>query len=261
MNRKSLHIGIIFFATMLSAIALSACSAPQEPVVTPPEPLFETSSVPPDPVDHGIYADVGVQNAIDIEWKPDSTGTTNGYLLYRSIGDSSIGSDGLLINRTTIADIESSNQLIAPLNTSFLDTVNITPGATYYYQLQAFNRSPSNTVTYSHPTHVGILTSFKYQQRIQLISPSGSVSLKGFPLQMIWNDPNSGGSYQIIIQRLDTLQYVWSALDQDFESAVSIKYPSSATPLVPGAPYQWRVKWIEPNGGSSSAWMGFSVSP
>jgi hypothetical protein len=251
----------IAIAGIGSLAALFACSAPQEPTITPPEPVFVTNSTVPDTIDQGIYADVGVQNAIDIEWRADSTSTTTGYLLYRSIGDSSVGSDGLLTNRTTIADIESSNQLIDPLDTSYLDTLGITPGATYYYQLQAFNRAPTNAVSYSHPTHVGLGTSFTYAQRVVLLSPKGTVTLNGFPLQLSWQDPNSGGTYQITIQRLDNLQYVWDALDLDFESNVAIQYPMSATPLVPGVPYQWRVKWTKPNGGSTSTWMGFSIEP
>jgi hypothetical protein len=42
---------------------------------------------------------------------------------------------------------------------------------------------------------------------------------------------------------------------------VTIQYPMSATPIVPGVPYQWRVKWIEPFGGSTSTWLGFTVEP
>jgi hypothetical protein len=255
-NNRNLNRGIALVAVMFAA-----CSAPPEPVVTPPQPVFVPNTSTPDPVDHGIYADAGPQNAIDIEWKRDSTGTTTGYLLYRSVGDSSVGSDGLLAHRTTIADIESSNQLISPLDTSYSDTLGITPGATYYYQLQAFYRSPTNAVTYSHPTHVGISTSFTYAQRILVLSPNGTDTLHGFPLQLLWQDPNNGGSYQIIVQRLDNLQYVWSGSDQDFESTVTIQYPMSATPIVPGVPYQWRVKWIEPFGGSTSTWLGFTVEP
>jgi hypothetical protein len=240
---------------------LSACSAPQEPTITPPQPVFVPNSVPPDTVDRGIYADVGVQNAIDLEWRSDPTGKTTGYLLYRSIGDSSVGSNGILAHGTVIADIESSDQLIEPLDTSYSDTLGIAPGATYYYQLQALYRAPTNAVTYSLPTKVGLSTSFTYAQRVQLLSPNGTDTLHGFPLQLSWQDPNNGGTYQIIIQRLDNLEFVWSALDQDFESSETIQYPMSATQLVPGVPYQWRVKWIEPNGGSTSTWMGFMVEP
>ena len=99
MNKSIMFSPLCYFAiwiAMLSlAVVFSSCKAPSEPGITPPEPVFVANSTPPDPVDRGIYADVGAQNAIDIEWKPDSTGNTSGYLLYRSIGDSSVGSDGL----------------------------------------------------------------------------------------------------------------------------------------------------------------------
>ncbi len=256
MNKRVAMVG-----SFLMAATLAGCSASPEPVVTPPMPVFVHNSAPPDPVDHGIYADVGVQNAIDIEWMPDLSHNTSGYLLYRSIGDSSIGSDGLLLHGTIIADIESSNQLIQPLDTSYRDTAAITSGATYYYQLQAFYRSPTNALTYSKPTHVGLSTSFTFAQRVLLLAPNNTVSLNGSQLQLLWQDPNNGGSYQIIIQRLDNLGYVWSFIENAFGNPLSILYPSTATPLVAGVPYQWRVKWIGSFGGSTSTWLGFSVEP
>ncbi len=261
MNKRTRIYTSIAMAGVCLLAVVSSCTAPPEPVVTPPVPVFVPNSTASDTIDHGIYADVGAQNAIDIEWKPDSTGNTTGYLLYRSIGDSSVGSNGILAHGTMVADIESSNQLISPLDTSFVDTLGITPGATYYYQLRALYRAPTNAVTYSQPTHVGIATSFTFVQRVLLLSPNGTDTLHGFPLQLSWYDPNDGGNYQIIIQRLDILVYVWSYVDRDFESAEAIQYPMSATPLVPGVPYQWRVKWTEQNGGSTSTWTGFTIKP
>ncbi len=252
----------ISFAAISLVVVFSSCKAPSEPGITPPEPVFVANSMPPDTVDHGIYADVGPQNAIDIEWKPDTTGNTSGYLLYRSIGDSSVGTDGLLAHRTTIADLESSNPLVEPPPTSFQDTLGITPHATYYYQLQAFYRSPSNQLTYSLPTHPGLSTSFTYAARVLPLSPNGTDTLHGFPLQLIWDDPNNGGSYQIIVQRLDNSNYVASWTYPDFGSTVTTTYPPSGIPLVPGVPYQWRVKWVGPSfGGSSSPWTAFSIEP
>ncbi len=68
------------------AIALIAgCSAPTVPTITPPEPAFVDSTMPPNPIDHRIYADAGSRDAIDIEWYADTTGNTSGYRLYRSI--------------------------------------------------------------------------------------------------------------------------------------------------------------------------------
>ncbi len=192
---NSMKIAGMGFLTAL----LSACSAPQEPTITPPQPVFVPNSVPPDTIDQGIYADVGVEDAIDLEWRSDPTGKTTGYLLYRSIGDSSVGSNGILAHGAIIADIESSDQLIEPLDTSYSDTLGISPGATYYYQLQALYRAPTNAVTYSLPTKVGLAASFTFAQRVQLLSPNGTDTLHGKPPQLLWQDPNNGGEYQIII--------------------------------------------------------------
>jgi hypothetical protein len=253
---------MVLLAFVTSIVGLGGCSAPQEPVTTPPEPAFVDTTMPPNPVDHRIYADAGVQDAIDIEWKPDSTGNTSGYILYRAIGDSSVGSDGILKNHPILVQLESSNQLIDPLPTFYSDTNQITPGARYYYQLQAFFRSPTNAVTYSKPTHVDLSTSFLYAKRVLLQSPNGMDTVPGLPVKFQWLDPNGGGDYQIIVQRTDNDDYVWSELKQEFENQVTEEYPMSAPPLVPGVQYQWRVKWLGGTyGGSSSTWFGFTVSP
>lgn len=250
-----------WIAAMVLACIFFSCKAPNEPEITPPQPMFVPSNTPPNPVDQGIFPDDGTQNAIVIQWEPDSTGNTSGYLLYRSVGDSSIGSNGLLVHGTAIADLESSNFPLTAPPTSFDDTINITPGATYYYQLQGIYTTPSNQRTYSTPTHVGLATSFTFAQRVQTLSPDGFDSLHGFPLQLIWYDPNVGGNYQIIVQREDNQQYVASWTYEDFESTVTTTYPSSATPLLPNVPYQWRVKWVGQYGGSSSAWTAFNITP
>jgi len=248
---------LLFFS--LVALALS-CKAPPEPEITPPQPVFVDSTAPPDPVDHRMYADPGAGDAIDIEWKPDSSGNTTGYFLYRSVNDSTVGTDGLLVNRTVIAQLESTSQF-EPLPTSFRDTVGIVPGATYYYQIQAYYRPPTNVLSESKPTHVDLSTSFKYAARPELLSPNTDIvdTLHGFPAKFLWNDPNNGGLYQIIVQRLDTYQYVWSFDTSGFGNPEAIEYPLSAPPLVAGVPYQWRVKWLAPYGGSTSPWMTFTV--
>ncbi len=257
---------IIGWAAALLALAASilgaaGCSTPQEPEITPPQPAFVDTTMPPNPIDHRIYADAGAQDAIDIEWKRDTTGNTTGYLLYRSIGDSAVGSDGILKNHTLIAQLESTNPLIQPVDTFYTDTIGIAPGATYYYQLQAYYRSPTNTLTYSTPTKVDRSTSFTYAARVTLLSPAGVDTLHGFPAEFSWHDPNNGGSYQIIVQRVDNQEYVWSEIESGFGNPVIFDYPMSAPALVPGVEYQWRVKWLGSYGGSSSTWMGFTVSP
>ncbi len=107
------------------------------------------------------------------------------------------------MNRVTIAQLETTNQLIDPLPTSYQDTTGISPGATYYYQLQAYYRSPNNTLTFSKPTHVDRSTSFTYAKRVELNSPFGVDALHGSPAAFAWEDPNAIGHYQIILQRLD----------------------------------------------------------
>ncbi|MFI5201359.1 MAG: hypothetical protein ACHQNE_03120 [Candidatus Kapaibacterium sp.] len=253
-------------AVALAAIAVSAiwyagCSTPSEPAITPPQPAFVDSTMPPNPVDHRIYADAGVQDAIDLEWKPDTTGNTSGYIVYRSIGDSTVGSDGLLKTRVVLAQLESSNQLFQTLDSTYTDTSEIHPGARYYYQLQAFYRSPTNTLTYSKPTHVDLSTSFLYENRVLLQSPNGLDVLHALPAKFLWLDPNAGGNYQIIVQRTSDAVFVWSYDTQIYENPAVIEYPLSAPKLEAGVQYQWRVKWLGSYGGSSSTWTGFTISP
>jgi len=252
---KILLIGVI--------LVQIGCSTSPEPVIVPPQPSFTDSTMVPDPVDGRIYA--GVDAGIDviyIEWKPDTTNNTSGYILYRST-DSTVGADGLLLDssRTSVAQFESTNQLIEPLPTICRDTFNIVPGATYYYQLIAYYRSPTNKVTYSKPTHVDLSTSFHYTNRVQLLDPSGFVTPPPTGLKFRWQDPEDGGTFQIIVKRIDVQQYVWSGIDQDFQNTLTVEYPSTAVPLVAGGQYQWRVKRVIPYGGSSSPWMTFYVSP
>jgi len=255
MNRKK----IFFLILGITALA-AGCSTPNDPGITPPQPVFADASNTSNPVDSRIYADVGAVDAIDIEWKPDTSNNTSGYILYRSTDDT-IGADGLLKNRTIVAQLESNNQLIEPLPTSFKDTSGIAPGAIFWYQLQAYYRSPTNNLTYSEPTHVDLTTSFNYQRRVQLFNPNGVDSLHGLPLKFLWEDPSDGGEFQIIVQRTDNFSFVYSALVNDFENQLTEEYPSTATPLVAGVSYRWRIKKIAPNGGSSSLWMAFQVSP
>src|ERR1035441_2193696 len=183
MNRRiSFFLFFGMAALAVTTAIVAGCSSPNEPSITPPQPSFTAANVPPNPVDRRIYGDAGPVDAIDIEWNPDASGNTSGYMLYRSINDSTVGSDGLLKNRTTVAQLESSNQLIQPLATSYKDTTLIVAGATYWYQLQAYYRAPNNTLTYSLPTYVDITTSFNYQQRDSPYGPTGTVALQGLQI-------------------------------------------------------------------------------
>jgi len=247
-------------------VVFAGCSTPSEPQIIPPQPQFADSTMPPNPVDHRIYADVdGQRDAIMIEWKPDPTNNTSGYILYRS-ADSITGSDGVLLHAQILAQFENSNSLGEPLPTSYQDTTGILPGGEYWYQLRAFYRSPTNAVTYSAPTKVDLTTSFRYANRVSQDVPAGSDSLHLYPggLPFRWDDPDhgsNGGRYQLIVQRTDNQQYVVSIDYLASSSPITENYPSTAPPLLPGTEYRWRVKTLFAYGGSTSPWLTFTVKP
>jgi hypothetical protein len=247
---------------LLLILLLAGCSTPTEPQIVPPEPILVAASTQLDPVDHRIYADVDPNiNAIWIEWNRDSTRTTTGYLLRRSI-DSTVGADGILSDSVRlIAKLETTDQTIEPLPTSYRDTASIFPGATYFYQLQAYHRSPTGKLTYSQPTHVDLSTSFHYTHPVLPLYPSGQESIQATGLKFSWHDPEDGGTFHIIVERLDTPMYVWSEKKPNFSNEPVETYPDTAQPLVSNAQYRWRVKRIIPNGGSSSRWTSFSILP
>jgi hypothetical protein len=255
----------LWLATLFLMIA--GCSSPDEPVVTPPNPSFVPNSNVTDPVEHGIYADVDATlDAIWIEWNADSTETTTGYVLYRSLDDT-IDTDGLLTHRITIARFESTNPLIDRLPSSYRDTVGIVSGVRYWYQLLAFHRSPTGKVTYSTPTRVSDTTSFRYLDRPEIESPNGIESLQsGLPLKLRWRDPSlgaQGGHFLIIIQRLDNLKFVCVQDVRSFGLDISAEYPTppEADSLEKDVPYRWRVKCLATYGGSTSAWIPFGITP
>lgn len=248
----------------LFAIVLLAagCSSPNEPQIVPPQPEFTTASLVGDPIDHRIYADVDPNiNAIWIEWNIDTTRTTTGYLLRRSL-DSVVGSDGVLSDSARIiAKLETTDQTIEPLPTSHRDTAAIFPGATYFYQLQAYHRSPTGKLTYSRPTHVDLTTSYHYTHPVNPFSPNGPIRPPATGQNFQWHDPEDGGTFQVIVERLDTPMYVWSGLVQNYSKEPIEPYPDSAQRLVAGGQYRWRVKRVIVNGGSSSRWTAFSILP
>ncbi len=243
-------------------LLFAGCESPQEPQIVPLQPEFALTSVPPNPMDHGIYADVDPNiDAIWIEWKPDSTRNTTGYILRRAT-DANVGSDGLLADSAiTVARLETTDQTIEPLPTSYRDTAAIFPGATFWYQLQAYHRSPTGTLTYSTPTPVDLSASYHYTHPVIPLSPNGPIKPPPIGQTFSWQDPEDGGTFQIIVERLDSGSYVWSALLQEFQNQPIVEYPPTAPALVPNGQYRWRVKRIIPNGGSSSRWTAFSVLP
>jgi hypothetical protein len=241
---------------LLCTVALSGCPSAVEPGVKPPKPQFIMTSSPPEPIDHGIYADPGL-DFIVMEWASDPTRTTTGYNVFRSPNDT-IGSDGLLRDRTQLATIESPNQLFETLDTSFTDSL----GAKNYeianfYQVQAYHTSGSNNKTYSDPSSMG---SFALLPKPTLNSPSGG-NFDGSSFS--WNDIKNGGDFQLIVRTADLKAIVWSSghIFQNGSAQLSITYPTDGTalPLVAGQSYQWRVKKIGTKQGSSSSWQNFSV--
>src|SRR5436190_16510032 len=120
-------------------LLLAGCSATTEPQIVPPQPAFTAPSLSGDPVDRRIYADVDPNiDAIWIEWNADSSRITTGYILRRAL-DSTVDADGILSDSARIvAKLETTDQTIEPLATSYRDTAAIFPGATYFYQLQAY---------------------------------------------------------------------------------------------------------------------------
>ncbi|HEY3876934.1 MAG TPA: hypothetical protein VGM92_15825, partial [Candidatus Kapabacteria bacterium] len=108
-SKRTARFGLPALLATVGLLCLGSCKPPTGTITTPPVPQFVPNSSPLDAVDQGIFADYGTQNGIVIQWEPDSTANTSGYVLYRSAGDSSVGSDGLLRNRTTVATLESNN--------------------------------------------------------------------------------------------------------------------------------------------------------
>jgi hypothetical protein len=256
MNKRLIVLTVVFVA----ALAMLGCPSPNEPGVMPPQPRFVPVPLPPAPIDHGIYADPG-QNTIDLDWYRDSSNTTTGYLIFRAT-DPTVGSDGLLTNRTQVANVTTPNQLVEPLDTAWVDTTaqtvpSVVVGQVYYYQLQAYSTSGSNVHTYSHPSAVD---TFGLLQKSQLDSPNGIISATG--LSFSWTDPSNSGLYQLIVQTADSKTVVWSTgyLHQ-IGNPVSVIYPTdgSATDLISGQSYQWRVKSMGYHQGSSSNWQNFSI--
>jgi hypothetical protein len=244
-------------------VVCASCTNDAPPDITPPTPQFVDSTQPPNPIEHRIYADVDpTKRAIWLEWTRDSTASTTGYQIYRSTDDT-IGTDGLLKNGELVATLETTNDIQDQLPTEFRDTTDIQTGAAYYYQLRAFYRMPTGKVNYSAPTHVDISTSYRYEEPVVVVSPVSDVELPDVGLLFVWHDESwrNGGNFQVIVQRYDTKQYVWSEVISSFGSIIQAEYPRTSPELVPGVPYRWRVKRIDISrpGGYSSAWYSFQV--
>jgi hypothetical protein len=176
--------------------------------------------------------------------------------------DSAVDADGVLSDSAkVIAKLETTDQTIEPLPTSYRDTAQIFPGATYFYQLQAYHRSPSGNLSYSRPTHVDLTTSYHYTHPVEPFEPTGPMKIPANGMGFSWFDPEDGGTFQLIVERLDQSQYVFSKVFQEYAKEPQEQYDQSQLPLVPNGVYRWRIKRIIPYGGSSSRWTAFSISP
>jgi hypothetical protein len=251
--------GLLTLVTM----AFAGCTNDTQPDIIPPVPQFTDTTTPPNPNDARMYADVDpTKNAIWLEWYADESRNTTGYELYRS-NDDTVADEGLLKNATQIARFETTNDVQDELPTSYRDTTGIQSGGTYYYQLRAYHRAPTGIVRYSAPTGVGDSTSFKFDEPVELVSPNQTVAVPDIGLNFVWHDDSwhNGGMFQIIVQRLDTKEFVWSSVITSFGSVIQTTYPSTAPHLEPNVPYRWRVKRINVSrpGGFSSAWFAFQV--
>src|SRR5688500_12839697 len=139
---------------VLIGVLLSSCGADVEPGIEPPQPVIYEQTLPPDPADHGLFADVSADRAaIWIEWNADRSGKTSGYEIYRA-EDSLVGSDGLLLGKMVVGRNEPSNDLFQQIDTTHRDTIDLEYGKRYHYQLRAFNRSATNQYTFSKPSPV-----------------------------------------------------------------------------------------------------------
>lgn len=252
------------YCWLVSLLIAAGCTNDAPPDITPPTPRFvDAPTSPTDPVDRRIYADVDpTKNAIWLEWQRDESASTTAYQIYRATDDT-LGNDGLLKNAKLIAQLETTNDIQDVLPTSYRDTTDIQPGATYYYQLRAFYRMPTGKVNYSAPTAVSDSVSFRYEEPVEIVSPVTTVPLPDVPLTFVWHDDSwrHGGQFQIIVQRYDTKEFVWSDMITSFGSVIQAEYPRTSPPLTRGVPYRWRVKRVDiaRPGGYSSAWYSFQV--
>lgn len=243
---------------LLLPYLLLSCDPQIEQGIVPPAARFVTQNFPPNPIDHGIYADPG-EDAIVLEWYTDGTKKTTGYEVYRS-EDDSVAADGLLKNRLLLKSIESSNQLFEPLDTSYVDT-SVVVGTRYFYQVRPFNRSQSNRVTYGAATIVTDTTSYRLFPKLNTLLPNDAITKA--ELSFTWDDPEHGGAYQIIMQNADNLKTVWSSTTLQVYNTLAEAYniDGVGVPIdsLKAGNYRWRIKKFGGFGGSSSLFQPFHL--
>lgn len=245
---------------IIVALLAVGCGTEIEPSIEPPQPIIYQRTLPPDPVDHGLFADVSAERpAIWIEWNSDASKKTSGYEIYRS-SDDTLGGDGLLKNRILVGRNEPSNDLQQKIDTLTRDTINVIYGKRYYYQVRAFNRSATNRYTFSKPSPVRHYRLISAPVPLRPSTNGVDVPQEGFEFSWTYPDQQEGGFFQIVLERVNPPGVIWASDDiTSFGEVVIERYPTTAPKLVPSILYRWRVKRITSDGGSSSYWQQFSV--
>lgn len=252
MHRSAVSVASVFL--------LLACGTEVEPGIEPPQPTITQRSFPPDPIDHGVFADVATgQPAIWIEWRSDSTRKTTGFIVYRA--DSlEVDESGMLRNAIEVGRKEPSNDLIQKIDTLHRDTTLIEYGNDYFYQVRAFNRSATNRYTFSKPSEP---REFTLLRPPVLFNPTGaSVAIPAEGLDFSWEAPDirEGGGFQVIIEELNPPRVFYaSPLEITLDVPTIWEYPDTLEQFKSGVFYRWRVKHIISDGGGSSFWQNFRV--
>lgn len=242
------------------AVALCACGADVEPGIVPPQPVIYPRTLPPDPADHGVYADVSAElPAIWVEWNSDKERKTSGYEIYRSeTGEQ--GDDSLLIGKIVVGRKEPSNDLVQQIDTTHRDTIDVKYGKRYYYQVRAFNRSATNQYTFSKPSPVRNYRLLTGPTPLRPSTNGIEIPTSGLEFSWSYGDQTEGGFFQVVLERENPPQVIWSSsMLPQVGDVIIERYPESAPKLLPNVLYRWRVKRITSDGGASSYWQQFSI--
>jgi hypothetical protein len=245
---------------LVMSLLLCACGADVEPSIVPPQPIIYPKTLPPEPADHGVYADVNAERpAIWIEWNSDVERKTSGYEIYRS-ETAEVGDDSVLIGKLIVGRKEPSNDLIQAIDTTHRDTIDVQYGKRYYYQVRAFNRSATNQYTFSKPSPVRNYRLLSAPTPLRPSTNGVEVPAGGLEFSWSYGDQTEGGFFQLVLERVNPPSVVWSSgMIPQFGDVVIERYPETAPKLLPNLFYRWRIKRITSDGGASSYWQQFSI--
>jgi len=244
----------IIFSIFFFLLLLPACE--DEPVnkVNPPaRVLLVANSDDTSAVEKGIDAiyrsDSPDQNAIFVEWQPNSESTLAGYEIYRSIFSSQ--------NYTSLARVVENFGVIDTFYTDNSVSLNIR----YYYFIRAFDEleqygDPSDTISY------------EIIENPVLSSPVGIIGNITAPV-FIWDFPSLAVP-QYFVFRLEISEneiyrnlytkLIEISVDYDPHQEWTLTELIPGTALSPGK-YRWRIDSIgsEDNQGAESAWFVFII--